>query len=224
MEFAYTQEMGGGRDAAAVAVVATQWPLRRRGGGRVLRRPAAIGRTNLPAFSALASNDYSLLAVIASDTAGAMTVLPEGERPEPTGRDHTVVNEAFCPMVGRELGVDVVARQRSEWPGGTSGWSGTTTDANLMTRSASRPGGLLPGPRSTGCAQVPSRGRAVVDELLRAGPASDRFSRPGGDQAPRRRRVELPGRQPRRPRQEFSLLYLPSPISRSRAGGARARL
>jgi serine/threonine-protein kinase HipA len=120
-----------------------------------------------------------MLAKIAGDTAGAITLLPEGERPEPAGGDvewlddagiaellselpsrpmhvdadgeyrlslagaqdklpvvvddsgrigltrgqtpsthiiktpierldHTVVNEAFCPMVGRELGVDVV--------------------------------------------------------------------------------------------------------------------
>jgi serine/threonine-protein kinase HipA len=125
------------------------------------------------------SNDYSMLAMIAGDTAGAITLLPQGERPEPvsgdvewlddaglaalltelpsrpmhvdadgeyrlslagaqdklpvvvdsSGRigltrgqtpsthiiktpierlDHTVVNEAFCPMVGRQLGVDVV--------------------------------------------------------------------------------------------------------------------
>jgi serine/threonine-protein kinase HipA len=125
------------------------------------------------------SNDYSMLAMIAGDTAGAITLLPAGERPEPisgdvewlddadladlltelpsrpmhvdadgeyrlslagaqdklpvvvdsSGRigltrgqtpsthiiktpierlDHTVVNEAFCPMVGRQLGVDVV--------------------------------------------------------------------------------------------------------------------
>jgi serine/threonine-protein kinase HipA len=124
-------------------------------------------------------NDYSLLAAIAGDTAGAITLLPEGEQPRPAGGDvewlddaelaqllaelpsrpmhvdedgeyrlslagaqdklpvvvgaggrigltkgrtpsthiiktpierlaHTVVNEAFCPMVGRELGVDVV--------------------------------------------------------------------------------------------------------------------
>src|ERR1700729_4353696 len=120
-------------------------------------------------------NDYSMLAMIAGDTAGAITLLPEGERPEPVGGDvewlddaglaellselpsrpmhvdadgeyrlslagaqdklpvvvddhgrigltrgqtpsthiirtpierldHTVVNEAFCPMVGRQLG------------------------------------------------------------------------------------------------------------------------
>ena len=125
------------------------------------------------------SNDYSMLAMIAGDTAGAITLLPQGERPEPVGGDvewlddadladlltelpsrpmhvgtdgkyrlslagaqdklpvvvddrgrigltrgqtpsthiiktpierldHTVVNEAFCPMVGRQLGVDVV--------------------------------------------------------------------------------------------------------------------
>jgi len=125
------------------------------------------------------SNDYGMLAMIAGDTAGAITLLPEGERPEPVGGDvewlddaglvellrelpsrpmhvdaddgyrlslagaqdklpvvvddsgrvgltrgqtpsthiiktpierldHTVINEAFCPMVGRELGVDVV--------------------------------------------------------------------------------------------------------------------
>ena len=125
------------------------------------------------------SNDYSMLALIAGDTAGAITLLPQGERPEPvsgdvewldeaglaelltelpsrpmhfdadgeyrlslagaqvklpvvvddSGRigltrgqtpsthiikmpierlDHTVVNEAFCPMVGRQLGADVV--------------------------------------------------------------------------------------------------------------------
>ena len=124
-------------------------------------------------------NDYSMLAMIAGDTAGAITLLPEGERPEPVGGDvewlddaglaelltelpsrpmhvdadgkyrlslagaqdklpvvvddygrigltrgqtpsthivktpierldHTVVNEAFCPMVGRQLGVEVV--------------------------------------------------------------------------------------------------------------------
>lgn len=124
-------------------------------------------------------NDYSMLAMIAGDTAGAITLLPEGERPAPAGGDvewlddaslaelltelpsrpmhvnadgeyrlslagaqdklpvvvddsgrigltrgqtpsthiiktpierldHTVVNEAFCPMVGRHLGADVV--------------------------------------------------------------------------------------------------------------------
>jgi serine/threonine-protein kinase HipA len=124
-------------------------------------------------------NDYSLLAMIAGDTAGAITLLPQGERPTPAGGDvewlddagiaelltglpsrpmhadadgeyrlslagaqdklpvvvddsgrigltrgqtpsthiiktpierldHTVVNEAFCPMVGRQLGADVV--------------------------------------------------------------------------------------------------------------------
>ena len=31
------------------------------------------------------SNDYSMLAMIAGDTAGAITLLPEGERPEPAG-------------------------------------------------------------------------------------------------------------------------------------------
>ncbi len=125
------------------------------------------------------SNDYSMLAMIAGDTAGAITLLPQGERPAPvvedvewlddaglaqllaelpshpmhvdadgeyrlslagaqdklpvvvdaSGRigltrgqtpsthiiktpidrlDHTVVNEALCPMVGRQLGADVV--------------------------------------------------------------------------------------------------------------------
>jgi serine/threonine-protein kinase HipA len=125
------------------------------------------------------SNDYSMLAMIAGDTAGAITLLPEGEPPRPAGGDvewldesdlaevltglparpmhvdadgdyrlslagaqdklpvvvddsgrigltrgqtpsthiiktpierldHTIVNEAFCPMVGRELGADVV--------------------------------------------------------------------------------------------------------------------
>jgi serine/threonine-protein kinase HipA len=125
------------------------------------------------------SNDYSMLAMIAGDTAGAITLLPQGERPSPVGGDvewlddaglaellaelpgrpmhvdadgeyrlslagaqdklpvvvdgsgrigltrgqtpsthiiktpidrldHTVVNEAFCPMVGRQLGADVV--------------------------------------------------------------------------------------------------------------------
>jgi serine/threonine-protein kinase HipA len=125
------------------------------------------------------SNDYSMLAMIAGDTAGAITLLPQGERPGPVGGDvewldelglaelltelpsrpmhvdadgeyrlslagaqdklpvvvddsgrigltrgqtpsthiiktpierlnHTVVNEAFCPMVGRQLGADVV--------------------------------------------------------------------------------------------------------------------
>jgi len=124
-------------------------------------------------------NDYSMLAMIAGDTAGAITLLPEGEQPGPSGGDvewlddgglaelltdlptrpmhvdadgdyrlslagaqdklpvvvddsgrigltrgqtpsthiiktpierldHTVINEAFCPMVGRRLGVDVV--------------------------------------------------------------------------------------------------------------------
>ncbi|MHB1570603.1 MAG: HipA domain-containing protein, partial [Solirubrobacteraceae bacterium] len=124
-------------------------------------------------------NDYSMLAITAGDTAGAITLLPEGERPEPTAGDvewldeadlvellidlpsrpmhgdadgeyrlalagaqhklpvvvddngrigltrgqtpsthiiktpierlaHTVVNEAFCPRVGRQLGVEVV--------------------------------------------------------------------------------------------------------------------
>jgi serine/threonine-protein kinase HipA len=124
-------------------------------------------------------NDYSMLAMIAGDTAGAITLLPQGERPEPAGGDvewldetglaellaelpsrpmhvdadgeyrlslagaqdklpvvvddsgrigltrgqtpsthiiktpierldHTVVNEAFCPMVGRHMGADVV--------------------------------------------------------------------------------------------------------------------
>ena len=32
-------------------------------------------------------NDYSMLAMIAGDTAGAITLLPEGERPEPVGGD-----------------------------------------------------------------------------------------------------------------------------------------
>jgi serine/threonine-protein kinase HipA len=125
------------------------------------------------------SNDYSMLAMIAGDTAGAITLLPQDERPAPVGGDvewlddaglaqllaelpsrpmhvdadgeyrlslagaqdklpvvvdgsgrigltrgqtpsthiiktpierldHTVVNEAFCPMVGRQLGADVV--------------------------------------------------------------------------------------------------------------------
>jgi serine/threonine-protein kinase HipA len=124
-------------------------------------------------------NDYSILAMIAGDTAGAITLLPEGDRPGPAGGDvewlddaglaellsemrsrpmhvdadgeyrlylagaqdklpvvvddsgriglthgqppsthiikmpierldHTVVNEAFCLMVGRQLGTDVV--------------------------------------------------------------------------------------------------------------------
>ena len=125
------------------------------------------------------SNDYSMLAMIAGDTAGALTLMPEGERPESVGGDvewlddadladlltelpsrpmhvdadgeyrlslagaqdklpvvvddlgrigltsgqtpsthivktpierlaHTVINETFCPLVGRHLGVDVV--------------------------------------------------------------------------------------------------------------------
>jgi len=125
------------------------------------------------------TNDYSMLAMIAGDTAGAITLLPEGEPPGPVGSNaewlddrglaelldelpsrpmhvdeddeyrlslagaqdklpvvvdedgrigltrgqtpsthiiktpierlaHTVVNEAFCPMVGRGLGVEVV--------------------------------------------------------------------------------------------------------------------
>jgi serine/threonine-protein kinase HipA len=125
------------------------------------------------------SNDYSMLAMIAGDTAGALTLLPEGERPQSVGGDvewlddadladlltelpsrpmhvdadgeyrlslagaqdklpvvvddqgrigltrgqtpsthivktpiarlaHTVINEAFCPLVGQQLGVDVV--------------------------------------------------------------------------------------------------------------------
>jgi serine/threonine-protein kinase HipA len=125
------------------------------------------------------SNDYSMLAMIAGDTAGAITLLPQGDRPGPVSGDvewldepalaelltglpsrpmhvdadgeyrlslagaqdklpvvvdesgrigltrgqtpsthiiktpierlnHTVVNEAFCPMVGRQLGADVV--------------------------------------------------------------------------------------------------------------------
>jgi len=152
------------------------------------------------------SNDYSMLAMIAGDTAGAITLLPEGERPTPvneevewldeaglaelltelpsrpmhvdadgeyrlslagaqdklpvvadgSGRigltrgqtpsthiiktpierfDHTVVNEAFCPMVGRQLGADVVDASTREWPGESSCWSSATTGTNPVTGS-----------------------------------------------------------------------------------------
>ena len=238
------------------------------------------------------SNDYSMLAMIAGDTAGAITLLPEGERPEPVGGDvewlddaglaelltelpsrpmhvdadgeyrlslagaqdklpvvvddsgrigltrgqtpsthiiktpierldHTVVNEAFCPMVGRQLGVDVVDASAQRVAG----------QEFLLVKRYDRHesnDGIVRLHQEDFCqalgspdgAQVPSRGRAVAGRLLRIGPASDRCSRSGGDQAPRRRRVELPGRQQRRARQELLAALSPGVA----AGGARARL
>jgi serine/threonine-protein kinase HipA len=49
------------------------------------------------------SNDYSMLGMIAGDTAGAITLLPEGERPEPTGRDVEWLGDAGLAELLSEL-------------------------------------------------------------------------------------------------------------------------
>ncbi len=182
MEFAYAPDwvMGGmpplsqslpldGGFAGATAAAFFGGLLPEGGPRRQLSRLVGLSETN----------DYSMLAMIAGDTAGAITLLPGGERPGPVGgyvewlddrglaellaelpshpmhvdedgeyrlslagaQDklpvvvddggrigltrgqtpsthiiktpierlaHTVVNEAFCPMVGRALGVEVV--------------------------------------------------------------------------------------------------------------------
>jgi len=175
------------------------------------------------------SNDYSMLAMIAGDTAGAITLLPEGERPEPVGGDvewlddaglaelltelpsrpmhvdadgeyrlslagaqdklpvvvddhgrigltrgqtpsthiiktsierldHTVVNEVLCPMVGRQLGVEVVDAS-AERVAGHEFLLVRCYDRHEVHDGIARlpPGGLLPGARSPDCAQIRSR-------------------------------------------------------------------
>jgi HipA-like protein len=49
------------------------------------------------------SNDYSMLAMIAGDTAGAITLLPQGERPEPVGGDVEWLDDAGLAQLLAEL-------------------------------------------------------------------------------------------------------------------------
>ena len=49
------------------------------------------------------SNDYSMLAMIAGDTAGAITLLPQGERPEPISGDVEWLDEAGLAALLTEL-------------------------------------------------------------------------------------------------------------------------
>ncbi|HEY3776256.1 MAG TPA: HipA N-terminal domain-containing protein [Solirubrobacteraceae bacterium] len=62
-------------------------------------------------------NDYSLLAMIAGDTAGAITLLPQGQRPTPTGGDvewldDAGVSELLTGLPSRPMHVDADGEYR----------------------------------------------------------------------------------------------------------------
>jgi serine/threonine-protein kinase HipA len=68
-------------------------------------------------------NDYSMLAMIAGDTAGAITLLPEGERAEPVGGDVEWLDDAglaelLSELPSRPMHVDAYGEYRLSLAGG----------------------------------------------------------------------------------------------------------